>query len=200
MRPRIGLGGVGLDYHNGRAVEAEIRSDDVGLQFPLCGEDRAASGDRVHGAGRKQVFVVSCVASASKRKGACIFRTRKNRDAPALEGVAFTRGLGQGDSLAGEIEVVDLKEIVVGVVDSGHVLDIIAASLERYSCEVQVAGELIAFFVIRRIAGLHVLVYGLVQDSPCDLFSGILGNIGFECDALRQLCKGCGQLFVIAEV
>ena len=179
----------------------EVVLDCERLLLPLCGEDHAALGDGVGVASLEERFIGRIVCAVSVKVVGIIF-SRNDFNAPALEAITFAGRLsgGQGDGVASEVEVVEVdRAVVIGVVDSGHILDVLSTGSERNGCEVQIAGELVA--VICRIAGRHVLfVYGLVQDSPCDLFSGILENTGFERDALRQLCKGCGQFRIVAEV
>ena len=131
-----------------------------------------------------------------------IIFSRNDFNAPALEAITFAGRLsgGQGDGVASEVEVVEVdRAVVIGVVDSGHILDVLSTGSERNGCEVQVAGELVAGFC--RIAGLHVLfVYGLVQGRPGDLLGNLVRNAGFEGDVGRQLLSNCAQLCVIAEV
>ena len=179
----------------------EVVLDCERLLLPLCSEDHAARGDGVGVASLEERFIGRIVCAVSVKVVGIIF-SRNDFNAPALEAITFAGRLsgGQGDGVASEVEVVEVdRAVVIGVVDSGHILDVLSTGSERNGCEVQIAGELVA--VICRIAGRHVLfVYGLVQDSPCDLFSGILENTGFERDALRQLCKGCGQFRIVVEV
>ena len=131
-----------------------------------------------------------------------IIFSRNDFNAPALEAITFAGRLsgGQGDGVASEVEVVEVdRAVVIGVVDSGHILDVLSTGSERNGCEVQIAGELVAGFC--RIAGLHVLfVYGLVQGRPGDLLGDLVRNAGFEGDVGRQLLSNCAQLCVIAEV
>ena len=129
-----------------------------------------------------------------------IIFSRDDRNAPALEDITFAgRVSGQGEGVAGEIEVVNLKDVVVGVVDSGHARNVFAVGLEHHCREVQVTGQLVAGFC--RIAGRHVLfVYGLVQGRPGDLLGNLVRNAGFEGDVGRQLLSNCAQLCVIGEV
>ena len=171
----------------------------VGSGFPLCGEDHAARGDGVGVASLEERFI-GCIVCAVSVKVVGIIFSRKDFNAPALEDITFAgRVGGQGEGVAGEIEVVDLKDVVVGVVDSGHARDVFAVGLEHHSCEIQVAGQLVAGFC--RIAGRHVLfVYGLVQGHPGDLLGNLVRNAGFEGDVGRQLLSNCAQFCIIGEV
>ena len=131
-----------------------------------------------------------------------IIFSRNDFNAPALEAITFAGRLsgGQGDGVASEVEVVEVdRAVVIGVVDSGHILDVLSTGSERNGCEVQIAGELVAGFC--RIAGLHVLfVYGLVQGRPGDLLGNLVRNAGFEGDVGRQLLSNCAQFCIIVEV
>ena len=126
---------------------------------------------------------------------------RNDFNAPALEAITFAgRVGGHGDGVASEVEVVEVdRAVVIGVVDSGHILDVLSTGSERNGCEVQVAGELVAGFC--RIAGRHVLfVYGLVQGRPGDLLGNLVRNADFEGDVGRQLLSNCAQFCIIVEV
>ena len=179
----------------------EVVLDCERLLLPLCSEDHAARGDGVGVASLEERFIGRIVCAVSVIAVGIIF-SRNNFNAPALEAITFAGRLsgGQGDGVASEVEVVEVdRAVVIGVVDSGHILDVLSTGSERNGCEVQVAGELVAGFC--RIAGLHVLfVYGLVQGRPGDLLGDLVRNAGFEGDVGRQLLSNCAQLCVIAEV
>ena len=172
----------------------------VGSGFPLCGEDHAARGDGVGVASLEERFIGRIVCAVSVIAVGIIF-SRKDFNAPALEDITFAgRVSGHGEGVASEVEVVEVDHaVVIGVVDSGHILDVLSTGSERNGCEVQVAGELVAGFC--RIAGRHVLfVYGLVQGHPGDLLGNLVRNAGFEGDVGRQLLSNCAQFRIIAEV
>ena len=179
----------------------EVVLDCERLLLPLCSEDHAARGDGVGVASLEERFIGRIVCAVSVKVVGIIF-SRNDFNAPALEAITFAGRLsgGQGDGVASEVEVVEVdRAVVIGVVDSGHILDVLSTGSERNGCEVQIAGELVAGFC--RIAGLHVLfVYGLVQGRPGDLLGNLVRNAGFEGDVGRQLLSNCAQFCIIVEV
>ena len=156
--------------------------------FPLCGELQDAGGFAAVVAAIVQGFFGIAVVSAGHVVAVSVYFivALNDLDAPALEGVAEALGRRQLDCRAGEFEVVDFSDIVVDVFDSGHILDFIAASVGviHHGHEVQIAGQLVAVFVICRIAALVPIVavfavVRFVQALPVDLVRRFLRD--FKC-------------------
>ena len=176
----------------------EVVLDCERLLLPLCGEFHAARGDGVGVASLEERFIGRIVCAVSVKVVGIIF-SRDDRNAPALEDITFAgRVSGQGEGVAGEIEVVNLKDVVVGVVDSGHARNVFAVGLEHHCREVQVTGQLVAVLIVRRVAsfGHVVAVVRFEQICPCDLLSHFFGNAGFEHDVIRQFCNDRVKLFI----
>ena len=187
IRPRIGLGGVGLDYHNGRAVEAEIRSDDVGVRLPLCGEDHVARGDGVGSASLEERFIGRIVCAVSVKLGGIIF-IRNDFNAPALEGIAFAgRVGGHGDCAAGDVVVVDIAVVV-----HRHGFRRCAVAVELDPVERQLTVEVIAF----ALAELVIAPVSVVGGHVLQLRPNGLADICLEARRIRM--RGVGAGFQLA--
>ena len=176
----------------------EVVLDCERLLLPLCSEDHAARGDSVGVASLEERFIGRIVCAVSVKVVGIIF-SRNDFNAPALEAITFAgRVSGHGEGVASEIEVVNLKDVVVGVVDSGHARNVFAVGLEHHCREVQVTGQLVAVLIVRRVAsfGHVVAVVRFEQICPSDLLSHFFGNAGFEHDVIRQFCNDRVKLFI----